>query len=83
MGKRKIDVIAFMGASTISFYGMNVLFSDLIKFFMRYSTIYNLSIDINYICSIVVSLLQLFIFYWVTIYIKKHRVLNYLLMGNR
>ena len=77
------DVIAFIGASTISFYGMNVLFSDLIRFFMRYSDLYNLSIEINYICSIVASFLQLFIFYWVTIYIKKHRVMNYLLMGNR
>ena len=77
------DVIAFIGTATISVYGMNLLFSDLIKMFMRYSDLNSLNIEINYICSIVASFLQLLIFYWVTIYIKKQRTLNYLLMGNR
>lgn len=75
---KSFDIITFIGSSTLSFYVMNGLFSDIQRHILH------IEFSNQLLCLAAASLLvaiQIPIFYWFTKLFRKYRVTRLLLLG--
>ena len=80
---RTTKIIAYIGASTLTFYVLNCIFSDVLRYTKRIAGMEDLSMIVNYGFSLIIVAVQIPLFYAITYIIRLNRWSRFLLLGNR
>lgn len=83
MEDKTTKLISFIGANTIVFYGLNILFSVFLWKIVRVFAAGDMVLWKNYICTFMLCILQVVAFSYISNQMRKSKQLRFLFMGNR
>lgn len=76
-------LFSFISISTLTFYTLNCIFSDLLRHTLMVMNVGDLTLPANYYYSVLVCLIQIPLFYLITLNIRKYKTLKLIFLGNR